>query len=137
MGIGAGNEQVIEFTPFYRARDAEEGGAYYVVNRVPRVASAKEQRFGTRTRYPGSETYVSLVDAANAPFKTDLKQLAVAVYCTNRDLPLTVPIGKSDSDFTMEAGAARRRHQVHGRPAHAPRAPVMPRATPPGASSPT
>jgi type VI secretion system protein ImpG len=105
VGIGSGNEQVMEFTPFYRARDAEEGGAYYVVNRVPRVASSKEQRFGTRTRYPGSETYVSLVDAANAPFRTDLKQLAVAVYCTNRDLPLTVPIGKSDSDFTMEAGA--------------------------------
>jgi len=105
VGIGAGNEQVTEFAPFYRARDADEGGAYYVVNRVPRVASAKEQRFGTRTRYPGAETYLSLVDAANSPFKTDLKQLAVAVYCTNRDLPLTVPIGKGDSDFTMEAGA--------------------------------
>lgn len=105
VGIGAGNEQVTEFAPFYRARDAEEGGAYYTVNRVPRVASAKEQRFGTRTRYPGSETYLSLVDAANAPFKTDLKQLAVAVYCTNRDLPMTVPIGKSESDFNMEAGA--------------------------------
>jgi type VI secretion system protein ImpG len=105
VGIGAGNEQVTEFTPFYRARDAEEGGAYYAVNRVPRVSSAREQRFGTRTRYPGSETYLSLVDAGNAPFKTDLKQLAVAVYCTNRDLPLTIPIGKSETDFTMEAGA--------------------------------
>ena len=105
VGIGAGNEQVTEFTPFYRARDAEEGGAYYVTNRVPRVASSKEQRFGTRTRYPGTETYLSLVDARNAPFSTDLKQLAVAVHCTNRDLPLTVPVGRGDTDFTMEAGA--------------------------------
>ncbi len=105
VGIGAGNEQVTEFAPFYRARDAEEGGAYYAVNRVPRTASAKEQRFGTRTRYPGSEVYLSLVDAKNAPFASELKQLAVAVQCTNRDLPLTVPIGKTESDFTMEAGA--------------------------------
>ena len=105
VGIGAGNETVMEFTPFYRARDAEEGGAYYVINRVPRVASSKEQRFGTRTRYPGCETYLSLVDARNAPFSTDLKQLAVAVYCTNRDLPLTVPVGRGETDFTMEAGA--------------------------------
>ncbi|HVT81736.1 MAG TPA: type VI secretion system baseplate subunit TssF, partial [Phycisphaerae bacterium] len=105
VGIGAGNEQVTEFTPFYRARDAEEGGAYYAANRVPRTASAKEQRFGTRTRYPGSEVYLSLVDAKNAPFSSDLRQLAVAVYCTNRDLPLTVPIGKGETDFTMEAGA--------------------------------
>lgn len=71
-GIGAGNETVQEFMPFYRARDAEEGGAYYTINRVPRVASAKEQRFGTRTRYPGSEAYLSLVDARNAPFPTEL-----------------------------------------------------------------
>ncbi|MGN6366898.1 MAG: type VI secretion system baseplate subunit TssF [Phycisphaerae bacterium] len=105
VGIGAGNDTVTEFLPFYRARDAEEGGAYYQINRVPRVPSAKEQRFGTRTRYPGSDLYVSLVDAKNAPFRSELKQLAVAVYCTNRDLPLTVPIGRGPSDFTMEAGA--------------------------------
>ena len=105
VGIGAGNDQVVEFLPFYRARDAEEGGAYYQTNRVPRVASAKEQRFGTRTRYPGSEIYVSLVDAKNTPFKTEIKQLQASLFCTNRDLPLTVPIGKGDADFTMEAGA--------------------------------
>jgi type VI secretion system protein ImpG len=105
VGIGAGNDQVVEFLPFYRARDSEEGGAYYQTNRVPRVASAKEQRFGSRTRYPGSEIYVSLVDAKNAPFRTDVKQLAASVYCTNRDLPLTVPVGRGTSDFTMEAGA--------------------------------
>ncbi len=105
VGIGAGNEQVTEFTPFYRARDGEEGGAYYALNRVPRTASAKEQRFGTRTRYPGSEIYVSLVDANSVPFSSELRQLAVAVFCTNRDLPLTVPIGKGETDFTMEAGA--------------------------------
>ncbi len=105
VGIGAGNEQIQEFLPFYRARDGEEGGAYYTMNRVPRVSSAKEQRFGARTRYPGSEIYLSLVDARNAPFKTDLKQLAVSITCTNRDLPLTVPIGRGDTDFTMESGA--------------------------------
>ncbi len=105
VGMGAGNDQIVEFMPFYRARDSEEGGAYYQINRVPRVPSSKEQRFGTRTRYPGSDVYVSLVDAKNAPFRTELKQLNVAVYCTNRDLPLTVPIGRGPSDFTMEAGA--------------------------------
>ena len=104
-GIGDGNELVTEFTPFYRARDAEEGGAYYTLNRVPRVASAKEQRFGSRTRYPGTETYLSLVDARNMPYSTELQQLAVEVYCTNRDLPLMVPIGRGETDFIMEAGA--------------------------------
>ncbi len=105
VGMGAGNEQVVEFLPFYRARDSEEGGAYYQINRVPRVPSSKEQRFGTRTRYPGSDVYVSLVDAKNAPFRSDLKQLNASIYCTNRDLPLTVPVGRGSTDFTMDAGA--------------------------------
>ena len=104
-GIGVANEQVVEFLPFYRARDAEEGGAYYQINREPRVSSGKEQRSVTRTRYPGTDVYLSLVDAKNAPFHSELKQLAVAVYCTNRDLPLTIPIGRGSSDFNMEAGA--------------------------------
>ncbi len=108
VGIGAGNDQIVEFMPFYRARDSEEGGAYYQINRVPRVPSAKEQRFGTRTRYPGSDIYVSLVDAKNAPFRSDLKQLSVAIFCTNRDLPLTIPIGRGNTDFTMEAGGSDR-----------------------------
>lgn len=105
VGMGAGNEQIVEFLPFYRARDSEEGGAYYQINRVPRVPSSKEQRFGTRTRYPGSDIYLSLVDAKNAPYRSDLKQLNASIYCTNRDLPLTVPVGRGPSDFTMEAGA--------------------------------
>jgi type VI secretion system protein ImpG len=105
VGIGAGNEQIQEFLPFYRARDGEDAGAYYTTHRVPRVASAREQRFGARTRYAGSETYVSLVDARNAPFRSDLQQLAVSIYCTNRDLPLTVPVGQGETDFTMDSGA--------------------------------
>jgi type VI secretion system protein ImpG len=110
VGIGAGNDQVVEFLPFYRARDVEDlpggaaPGAYYQINRVPRVASAREQRFGSRTRYPGSELYVSLVDSKSAPFRSEIKQLAVEVFCTNRDLPLTVPVGKGETDFTIEAG---------------------------------
>jgi type VI secretion system protein ImpG len=105
LGIGAGNEVLQEFSPFYRARDGEEGGAYFTLNRVPRTASSREQRGGSRSRYPGSEVYLSLVDSRNAPFQSELKQLAVSVYCTNRDLPLTVPVGRTDTDFTMEAGA--------------------------------
>ena len=92
---------------FTGARDAEDGGAYFTVNRVPRVASVKEQQFHERTRYPGSEVYLSLVDAKNMPFKTELKQLAVAVYCTNRDLALTVPIGKDKYGFHDGSGAHR------------------------------
>jgi type VI secretion system protein ImpG len=52
--------------------------------------------------YTGSEVYISLVDPHAAPFSADVKQLGVEALCTNRDLPLQVPIGIGSSDFTME-----------------------------------
>ncbi len=104
-GHGTRADQEQEFAPFYRARDAEEGAAYYTLNRVPRLASAREQRAGPRSRYPGSEVYLSLVDAKAAPYRTDLRQLSVNTLCTNRDLPLTVPVGRGTTDFTMDVAA--------------------------------
>ncbi|RJT69999.1 type VI secretion system baseplate subunit TssF, partial [Escherichia coli] len=49
----------------------------------------------------GSETFVALVDANQAPYRHDLRQLGIAALCTNRDLPLFMPIGAHKSDFTL------------------------------------
>jgi type VI secretion system protein ImpG len=80
-------------------------GAYYATRRVPRMLSAKERRTGGRTNYVGSELYLSLVDANQAPYRADLRELSVQALCTNRDLPLLMPIGKGKTDFTVEIGA--------------------------------
>jgi type VI secretion system protein ImpG len=45
------------------------------------------------------------VDPDEAPFRHDLKQLAVETLCTNRDLSLHMPIGRANTDFTLAAGA--------------------------------
>ncbi len=106
-GVRSGEEQ--EFEPFYKASDVGDqgggGGAYFAVNRVPRTSSSREKLRGPRSSYGGSEVYVSLVDAKAAPFHTDLRQLGVATLCTNRDLPLRMPVGQSRGDFTMEVSA--------------------------------
>jgi type VI secretion system protein ImpG len=106
-GTRAGEEQ--EFLPFYSAKDfdAQGGGAgaYYAVNRVPRTASSREKRFGRRSSYAGSEVYVSLVDSKEAPYRSDLRQLEVSTRCTNRDLPLQMPVGVGATDFTMDVEA--------------------------------
>jgi type VI secretion system protein ImpG len=44
---------------------------------------------------------MSLVDASAAPYSAEILQLGVEALCTNRDLPLHLSIGQSDSDFTM------------------------------------
>ena len=49
--------------------------------------------------------YVSLVDRDNAPYSPDLQLLAVETLCTNRDLPLQMPVGLGTSDFSLEVNA--------------------------------
>ncbi|ANM28737.1 type VI secretion system protein ImpG [Acidobacteria bacterium Mor1] len=107
-GYGAGSEARQDFLPFYSA-DAlsglDERHAYYAVQREPRVVSSKQRRHGARSGYLGSEVFVSLVDGKQAPYRSDLKQLAVTALCSNRDLPLLMTTGRGRTDFTLDSGA--------------------------------
>jgi len=108
-GFGSGSEEVRKFRPFYSARDTDAGGdgdgAYFAVHRMPRALSEREQRAGRRSTYAGSEVYISLVEAGSAPYSDDIRQLGVETLCTNRDLPLHMPVGKARTDFTLDLGA--------------------------------
>jgi type VI secretion system protein ImpG len=96
------NEQQ-RFEPFYLARDGDgRSGAYYTVNRVPRVLTAKEKKFGAVSSYAGSEVFISLVDARVAPYKRELSQLNITALCTNRHLPIQLPISVGDTDLGTE-----------------------------------
>jgi len=108
-GFGAGSQSEHVFLPFYACTDlsTRRGGmdSYFTVRREPRVLSERQRRVGTRTSYVGSEMFLSLVDKNEAPYSTDLRQLAPVTLCTNRDLPLTMPVGKGSTDFSMESAA--------------------------------
>jgi type VI secretion system protein ImpG len=107
-GQGADLEREQEFLPFYARSDLTRDsdlGAYYTVRRLPRMLSAKQRRTGGRSNYVGSEVYISLVDAHEAPYPADLRQLSLRALCTNRDLPMLMPLGKGRTDFAVEIGA--------------------------------
>ncbi len=105
-GYGSRTEEVQEFKPFYLARDTDlSSGAFFTVNRMPRLVSEREKRFGKVSSYGGSEVYLSLVDARQAPYRSDLKQLGVEALCTNRHLPIQMAVGAAASDFSMEENA--------------------------------
>jgi type VI secretion system protein ImpG len=108
LGEGEAGSPSTPFRPFYSAIDAGQGtdqGTYYTIRRDRRLLSARQNLHGSRSSYAGSEVFLSLVDRNNAPVAPDLRQLAVTCLCTNRDLPLLMPIGGDTSDFTMEIGA--------------------------------
>lgn len=106
-GIGAENDEQ-EFLPFYARYDRlnqRDQRAFYTVQRLPRLLSSEQRRVGPRSSYVGSESYLALVDANEAPYHGNLRQLAVTTLCTNRDLPLHMPVGQGETDFTLNTSA--------------------------------
>ena len=110
VGYGVKATDELEFRPFYSASDFDAegggGGAYFVVHRVPRTLSSRERLRGPRSSYAGSEVYITLVDAKAAPYDSDLRQLSLETLCTNRDLPIQMPIGQGTTDFTPDLSSA-------------------------------
>ncbi len=104
-GIGSLPDETYKFTPFYFNYDRDlNSRAYYTLNRVERTLSAREVQQGG-VRYPGSEVYLSLVDGNNAPYHPDLQQLSITALCTNRHLPIQLPVGVGKTDFHLDTNA--------------------------------
>jgi len=104
-GFGTSAEDTQTFKSFYAVSDSTSGidtDAHYVVHRRPRMLSEKQRIHGSRSSYVGTEVYVSLVDAQAAPYATNLKQLGLETLCTNRDLPLQMPVGQGPTDFSLQ-----------------------------------
>lgn len=107
-GYGSGAEASQTFESFYRANDLHARtppNAFYQLRRDARVLSEQQRRQGPRSSYIGSELFLSLVDAQEAPHRSDLRQLGIDTLCSNRDLVLSMPVGSGRTDFTVESGA--------------------------------
>ncbi len=115
----SGGDAEQEYAPFFRVRDAQEGspGCYYSLSRVPRTLTERERKGIRRSmNYTGSEIYISIVDENNAPYRAELRQLGITALCTNRDLPIQIPLGQGSSDFTMSLSAPVKSIRCLGRP---------------------
>jgi type VI secretion system protein ImpG len=120
-GAEAATEQ--SFRPFYSAFHGSRHAhpAYYTTTREPRMLSVRQRTEGHRSSHIGSEVYMQIVDPQQAPYSTALRQLAVTALCTNRDLPLLMPLGR-DNDFDcIDSFPAQRVRMVRG-----PSRPVSP-----------
>lgn len=109
VGHGSGAQTQQTFLPLYAAFHTEEArhDAYYTVRREPRVWSERQRQQGPRTAFVGTECFLSLVDAQQAPHATDLRQLSVTAWVTNRDLPVLLP-GAAQSAVASGGDAAGR-----------------------------
>lgn len=111
-GFGTGIVAEQQFLPMYASVHTESPshGAYYTVRREPRVLSVAQKAQGPRSSYVGQELFLSLVDAHQAPYREDLRQIAITALCTNRDLPNLLPNPQAGANsaggWTLEATGA-------------------------------
>jgi type VI secretion system protein ImpG len=108
VGHGAGDDSEQRFQAFYSASaldNDDPNAAYFTTRREPRLVSQEQKRRGSRSSYIGSEVFISLVDSREAPYAADLRQLSMQALCTNRDLPLQMPMGLGQSDFSLNIAA--------------------------------
>ena len=104
-GITSAGTVLGEVYPLYLATHA--GGAerkrpYYALQRKARLLSTRQEQYGTRTSYVGTEVFLSLADSRGRPIDTEIAQLDLKAHCTNRDLPIRVGFGKGSTDFDLE-----------------------------------
>jgi type VI secretion system protein ImpG len=126
-GVGSDERERLRFERFYHTSHLSDPGrdrAFYAIERRPRLVSGGERRRGgsrsaagadiARSSYVGSEVFLTLVDGTAAPWPDRLQRLDVLALCTNRDLPLALPLPPGESHFTSEVGGPVARIQVLG-----------------------
>lgn len=69
------------------------------------MLSSKQHSRGARSGYLGQEVFISLVDSNESPYSSKLAQLGIDTLCSNRDLPMQMPLGQKDGDFTLDVNA--------------------------------
>ena len=107
-GFAADGGSPQPFFPFYAANDLSRNPghrSYYILRRQPHRLSSRARARGPRSGYLGHDVLVSLVDADNVPLNVSIRQLALDLMCTNRDLPISMPVGKHHTDFTIAVNA--------------------------------
>jgi type VI secretion system protein ImpG len=107
-GFGTGSQVEQVFRPFYSTQQdigIQGDFAYYTVSRQPTKEPATTGLGKLKTDYVGSEVFLSLVDASETPYHTDLKQIGSRALCTNRGLPKMMIVGEGKTDFNWDISA--------------------------------
>lgn len=98
----AGNQEKEEVFPLYAPPPDGKNPhntLYYTSHRKPRRLTASERRQGgTRFRYRGTETFISIYEPPDAE---PAQRLQMRLECSNRHLTEYLPIAQSKDDFYM------------------------------------
>ena len=105
IGVWAHIPGMQERTPVAPLYSAAAGysrtGLCYTIRRLPRRRTAHEARYGRRSDYTGTETFLSLGERADPDDAQRVAELSVRALCTNRHLADRLPVGDGGADFRL------------------------------------
>ncbi|HEX4842615.1 MAG TPA: type VI secretion system baseplate subunit TssF [Limnobacter sp.] len=102
---GHAQQGVQTIQPLFAPHGEGGGSLCYSTQRSPTRMSMRQVQEGTRSGYLGSELEISLSQpGATLVHGHGLTQLEVRARCTNRDLPLLMPVGLGDTDLLCPSG---------------------------------
>ena len=88
--------------PLYSAAGyAGRQGLCYTIRRLPRRRTAHEGRFGVKSDYTGTETFLSLGQGEESEAAPRVAELSLRGLCTNRHLADRLPVGQGGADFRL------------------------------------
>jgi len=125
--VAAQSDEIV-FRPLYQTlnRDTDNHGRYFSLRRERALPTDAARRYGTRTSYAGTDTWLSLVDQHEAPYHAAMRYLSLDAWLTNRDLAALVPRdGVHDLTLVEESAPLASIGLIH--PPSAPRAPYAER----------
>lgn len=74
---------------------------FFTARQRPRRQPAAERRFGKPQDYTGTETLISIYEPAALDSTERLRRLQIKALCSNRHLPLHLPLAQGGADFRL------------------------------------
>jgi type VI secretion system protein ImpG len=97
-----GAPERVAVPPLYSAAaGASREGLCYTIRRLPRRRTAHEARFGVKSDYTGTETFLSLGQKGETEETQRVAELSLRALCTNRHLADRLPVGQGGADFLL------------------------------------
>lgn len=123
---GQGAQKIADIPRLFQHTAGDKPSIAYSVRRQPTIESQARKAQGGRSRYVGTDSFLGFsVPSRIMCDSLGIRQVAVLALCTNRDLPLLMPLDQTESDFQWAGNLPLRSIKMKRGPSR-PRAPVMP-----------
>lgn len=124
--FGQGAQKIADIAPLYQYGAGADPSMAYSIRRQPTLESQSRRAQGGRSRYIGSDAFIGFSIPSRAMLETHgIRQVGVSALCTNRDLPLLMPLDQTESDFQWVGNLPLKSIRMKRGPSR-PRSPVLP-----------